>query len=168
PGFHLYEALCRCSDWLEGFGGHACAAGLSIKADRIEDFAARFADLAQELVTEEMRVPNLDYDVEGALSQLDFETVAELKRLAPFGFGNPEPVLRVRQARACNLRPVGREHLKLSLQQGDRRIDAIAFGMASQAERMQGELDFLCSPQVNTWKGRSSVQLRIRDFKPSA
>ncbi|AJF06949.1 single-stranded-DNA-specific exonuclease RecJ [Geoalkalibacter subterraneus] len=168
PGFHLYEALCRCSDWLEGFGGHACAAGLSIKADRIEDFAARFADLAQELVTEEMRVPNRDYDVDGTLSQLDFETVAELTRLAPFGFGNPEPVLRVRQVRACNLRPVGREHLKLSLQQGNRRIDAIAFGMASQAEFMQGELDFLCSPQVNTWQGRSNVQLRIRDFRPSA
>lgn len=166
-GFNLYEALCACSDHLEGFGGHPMAAGLTISEEKLERFKADFEEtVRQNLSASDLR-PRILYDGDLALSELGFDTVADLARLRPFGFGNPEPLFRIRGASLENPRCVGRDHLQFQLRQNIRSVACIAFGGASRWKGLAGSVDALCTPQINVWQGSQTLQLRVRDLKQS-
>lgn len=166
-GFHLYRGLRRCQEHLAGFGGHEFAAGLTIEADRLDIFTADFEKVAREFLSEEDLLPRRAHDGEVSLEELDQAMVRELAALAPFGAGNPEPVFVASGVRAQQIRPVGEEHLRFTARQGGYSLPCIAFGMANRQGELQGEVDLLFSPTLNTWQGAVSVQLRVKDFRPS-
>lgn len=167
PGFHLYKALGNCREHLAGFGGHEFAAGLTIPADRVEDFTNAFDRVAQALLSRDALLPKRTHDGELLLEELDLDTVRELGNLAPFGAGNPEPVFVASGVRVQQLRLVGEDHLRFTARQGGYSVPCIAFGTAARQQELEGEIDLLFIPAINSWRGDVSVQLRIRDFRPT-
>ncbi len=172
--FHLYEGLQACAAWLDGYGGHRQAAGLSIQTQRIDSFAAQFEATAQARLTAEDLLPETEVDAEVDLASLSGETMAEVRRLEPYGQGNPDPVFLARQAQVVSARIVGGNplvgkagHLKLLLRSahGGRPVDAIGFGMADAPIVQGGHLDLLYTPEINVWNGNASLQLRLRDLQ---
>jgi len=172
--FHLYEGLKACADLLDGYGGHRQAAGLSIQADRVAALADRFETVARARLSVADLVPQIEVDAELDLALIDPQTVAEVRRLEPYGQGNPEPVFLARGAEVVSLRVVGRDplqgkpgHLKLVLRssRGGRPVDAIGFGMGDLPVLQGRRIDVLYTPVINLWNGTASLQLRVRDLK---
>jgi single-stranded-DNA-specific exonuclease len=172
--FHLYEGLKACADLLEGYGGHRQAAGLSIKTERVSALASRFEEVARSRLSVDDLIPETEVDAEVDLSLLDAQTMAEVRRLEPYGQGNPEPVFVARETEVVALRIVGGNpllgkpgHLKLVLRssRGGRPVDAIGFGMAYLPVTQRSKIDVLYTPEINVWNGAASLQLRIRDLK---
>ena len=174
--FHLYEGLKACAEFLDGYGGHRQAAGLSIQTSRIEAFVAHFENTARARLRAEDLVAETEIDAELDLSELHGETMAEIRRLEPYGQGNPEPIFLARQAQVVSARIVGGNsllgklgHLKLLLRspRGGRPLDAIGFGMADAPITHNGRIDLLYTPEVNVWNGNASLQLRLKDLQIS-
>ncbi len=172
--FHLYEGLKACADLLDGYGGHRQAAGLSVKASRVEALTERFEAVARSRLNAEDLVPVIEVDAELDLSLLDAQTMTEVRRLEPYGQGNPEPIFFAPQAQVRALRIVGGNpllgkpgHLKLVLRspRGGPPIDAIGFGMAEVPVAQGGKIDLLYTPEINVWNGATSLQLRVRDLR---
>jgi single-stranded-DNA-specific exonuclease len=166
-GFHLYHGLQRCADHLFAFGGHEMAAGLSVAADQVPAFAAEFETYARSVLSEDDLLPKLYHDGVVLLEEINLDVLRQLVGLAPFGMGNPEPVLVVESVRAMQVKPVGDTHMRFTACQGAFSHPAIAFGMLDRRDEFQGDVDLLVSPQINRYNGRESVQLRIRDVRPS-
>lgn len=164
PGFHLLEALNACSHHLERFGGHRYAAGVGLSADRIAAFATAFEAAAQTMLAGAELLPTLALDAEVLPNDINPGLVDDLKRLEPFGAGNPEPTLLLRGATAVERRIVGDGHLKLRLKAGGRIFDAIAFRQADRAS--DGVLDVAFFPELNLWNNTTTLQLRIKDIRP--
>ncbi len=167
-GFHLYESLSRCSEHLQGFGGHEYAAGLSLEGARVDGFARAFESVACALLDEEDLVPSLLHDGEIALEELSRQTVTELESLTPFGAGNPEPAFVATGIRVQQAAVVGGGHLRFTARQGGYSLPCIAFGMGDWIDRLAGEVDILFSAGFNEWQGRCSIQLRIKDIRFSS
>ena len=167
-GLHLYQILQQCADDLDGYGGHAFAAGLSIASSRIASFAAAFEQAAAAALTAEDLLPFLFYDEEVLIEDLSLPILADLQRLSPFGAGNPEPLFLLRNARAQQVAPCGTGHLKFSVRQGGVSLPCIAFSFPPHwAEFLPGEIDLLVTVQKNEWKDRVSLQLRVKDLRPA-
>ena len=166
-GFNLYNGLQSCADYLLAFGGHEMAAGLSVSADQLPAFAAEFEAHARSVLSEDDLQPKLYHDGVVLLEEMDLDVLRQLEGLAPFGMGNPEPVLIVESVHAMQVKPVGDTHLRFTACQGAFSHPAIAFGMLDRREEFQGEVDLLVSPQINRYNGRESVQLRIKDVRPA-
>jgi len=166
-GFHLYRSLEQCREHLAGFGGHAFAAGLSIEEAAVADFAVAFEAVALASLGEEDLRPRLLHDGEVLLEELTDTAVRQLADLAPFGAGNPEPSFVVRSARVQQLQIVGGSHLRFTLRQGGYSLPCIAFGMLERQPELTGDLDLLVTPQLNEWRGRVTVQLRLKDVRPA-
>jgi single-stranded-DNA-specific exonuclease len=170
PTFDLHGALVACGGELERFGGHRVAAGLSIRPERLEPFAAAFAAHAERLLDEGDLRPVLEIDAVVRGDELTLELVEELERLAPFGLGNPSVTLL---APACELSELGAvgegKHLKLAVTPRGGparpvRSGAIAFGQGSQLDRFRrpGLYDVAFRLGANRWNGSVSPQLVVR------
>lgn len=172
PGFNLYEALASCRDLLTAFGGHPSAAGLTLREDRLPEFADRFTALAGAWVRETQAVPTLHVDSEVRLDEVTLRLIQEIGTLQPFGAGNPEPTFAVRGLEIMNARIVGEKHLKMTLRQGRSvPFDGIGFGMKSledQGLSLRTPVDVAFTPELNRWNGYDRIQLRIRDLRPTA
>ena len=164
-GFHLYQALCSCAEPLLGFGGHAMAAGLSIEAARVGEFAELFEQAARAALTPETLQPVAWHDGRITLAELTSELVRELEDLNPFGVGNPQPAFVSSGCRVTGLRVLGEKHLKFYVEQGPCQLSAIAFGMADRYDQLTGPVDLLFRPGINRWRGTESLQLQVIDFK---
>ncbi len=163
PRFHLLEALTECSEHLERFGGHRYAAGVSIHADNFQAFTECFEKAAASRLSEDDLIPQLVIDAEVQPQEITMELVSELKRLEPFGAGNPEPVLMMRNMAVVERRVVGEKHLRMRLGRDKAGFTAIAFGMAGRD--VPDRIDIAFFPEINEWNGRSSIQLKIRDLR---
>lgn len=166
-GVDLYAALRRASALLETFGGHRMAAGLGIRAERIDEFRGEFEAAVGGLARAEDFVPSSWVDAELGLGEIDEALLADLDRIAPHGAGNPEPVFLVRRARVAGCRVVGDGHLRLFLRQEAGALSGIAFGMADAGLEQGAEVDVLLTPERNEWQGRTSIQFRLRDWRPA-
>ena len=164
-GYHLYAGLKACAGHLATFGGHEMAAGMSLGKDQVAGFAAALEAHARTELSAEDLVPKLLHDGVLLLEDLDLETLRQLEGLAPFGMGNPEPLLVVEAARALQVQAVGDSHLRFTACQGAFSHPAIAFGMLDRRDEFRGEIDLLVSPQINRYQGRESIQLRVKDVK---
>ncbi|HZT45828.1 MAG TPA: single-stranded-DNA-specific exonuclease RecJ [Gaiellaceae bacterium] len=166
PAFDLHAGLAACAEHLERFGGHRAAAGLSIRPENVDALAAAFAAHANEqLADDDLRqVTVVDAIVPGAALTLDL--CAELRRLAPFGLGNPGVTLLVAGCELNDLTAVGDgKHLRFRV--SDARGPAgtaIAFGLGSQLDRFRrvGHYDVAFRLQENTWNGTTAPQLVVR------
>lgn len=166
-GFHLYRALQQTAELLSGFGGHAMAAGLSIKQKDLDNFIAAFEQVARGSLTAEDLIPVLRHDGELPLGLLDLRQVQELDSLNPFGAGNPNPSFVSRHCRVHAPRLLAGKHLKCAVEQQGCRVDCIGFGLAERFAELVGEIDLLFRPTLNSWRGRTSVQLQMIDFRPA-
>jgi len=169
-GFPLHEALAACGELLETHGGHAMAAGLSLRPENLEAFRRKMLRHAATALDAERLRPKLDVDDEVPLEAVTRPVVRELERLAPHGPGNPVPVLvssHVRVAGEPRLMGKKADHLSLYLTQGGASVRAVGFGMAELAGPLgrARTISAAYTPQINSWQGRESVELRLLDVK---
>ncbi|HVM95154.1 MAG TPA: hypothetical protein VMT89_02140, partial [Candidatus Acidoferrales bacterium] len=143
------------------------AAGLSIRKENLESFAERFEAAVCQRTTPEDFIPETRVDLELPLDAVNDLLLADLEQMEPHGAGNPESIFLARDVVVQSTRIVGENHLRLFLRQGQRALSAIAFGMADQAVETGSKLDVLFTPEENEWNGSKSVQLRIRDMRPT-
>jgi len=157
PAFDLHGGLGACAAHLEGFGGHRAAAGLTIARERIEGFAAAFAEHADSVLTEDdlRPVTRVDAIVPGA--KLNLDLCSELGRLAPFGLGNPGVVLLVDGCEIAEASTVGDgKHLRFRIRHRGRDSgQAIAFGLGAQVDRFRRDAryDVAFRLMENRWNG---------------
>ena len=172
-GFDLYYAISQCSEYLENYGGHKYAAGLTLKLENIEPFKAKFQKIVSETITEEMLTPQINIDVQIKLNDISAELYAMIQKFAPFGPNNTIPVFMTDNVtNFIGSKQVGRnnEHLKLVVVDDTRVCNdrsGIAFGMGEIFPRIsKGEYFDICyTLQENEFMGRSDIQMMIRDLK---
>jgi single-stranded-DNA-specific exonuclease len=163
PGLHLLEALGPCSPHLHRFGGHRYAAGIGLAAAEVPAFAEAFEAVAARTLADCDLVPQLTVDAEVLPADVTVELAMELKRLEPFGMGNPEPLLLLRGMKVLERRPVGEGHLRLRVGRDGCTFAAIAFNLADRVT--SGSVDIAFFPEMNQWNGSSSLQLRVKDLR---
>jgi len=169
-GFKLVEHLTALAHHLTKYGGHDHAAGMTLPAEAVEAFAQDLDARAREALQPEHLQPRLSLDVEWPLDRVSFLLIEDLTRLAPHGMGNPEPVLYATGVRILSQRPVGADgkHLKLSLDTGQAPLDAIAFGLAATAPPPGTLVDIAYVPEINEYRGRRSLQVRVKAIRASS
>lgn len=171
PGYDLYQAIESCSDLLESFGGHMFAAGLTLKQENLQLFRERFEKFVSDTISEEHLVPSVNIDAEIPIEDVGIEMYRYLERFQPFGPENMAPVFVSRRVKTMSCQPVGNNgtHLKLSFaRQNAEPIGAIAFGQSDTIEIFRecgGVVDIAYSVELNVYRGKSSVQLNIKDIK---
>lgn len=169
PGFHLYHAFQACSERLVRFGGHEMAAGLTIDEEQIPDFRSALNELAKEELTVEKLQPVLLAEEEVQLSQVNMALIEEILRLAPFGVGNPAPVLIARNLQVLSGKTVGEgaRHLKLKLGDGQSSRNGIGFNLGKYSDEVleAKQVDLAFTVEKNTWNAVTDVQLVIKDVQ---
>lgn len=169
PEFHITQALDQCTDLLIRHGGHAAAAGFTVRNENLDELVSRLKSIATAGLADEDLRPTLAVDVEIPLSELKAELLEYLDWLQPTGYGNPEAVFVSRNVRVSGSRTVGGEgrHLKLTVTDGHITFDAIAFRHGHLQPELPTHVDLLFNFEVNEFNGRSTLQLNIRDLKPA-
>jgi len=167
--FHLYDALKGCSAHLSRFGGHKHAAGLTIAAEHLPAFESSFTEWADARLTDEDLVARCRVDALVAPGELTQKAVEGLDALAPFGHGNPTPVLATRGVRAsprvlAGKRPGAAGHLKLTLDAAP-GVDVIGFGMAERVGLADGPVDLAFQAEMDNWRGQPRVSLKLKDLR---
>jgi len=167
----IMDAMISCSSYLEDFGGHRMAAGLSIRKERFEDFQHAFESALAESIAQKERVTagrTLDLWVEDP-SELNERVTMEFQQMAPFGYGNDEPVLGLRNVTFLKKNIVGDKHLKVILGCASSRFDAIGFGLGKRGvmENRHDRWNVAITPRQDTWKGRKQNYLQIIDLQPA-
>jgi single-stranded-DNA-specific exonuclease len=163
-GFHLYEALARCSDHLVRFGGHKHAAGVTVDPAALPAFCEAFERHAGETLRPEDLVPRCR--LEGWLEEghLDPRAATALERLAPFGAGNPEPLFALR-SKPRGVRTVGEGGAHLKLRLGSAGVDAIGFGLGDRRDLCGDEVEAAVTLGFDEWGGNRRLQLRVKDLR---
>jgi single-stranded-DNA-specific exonuclease len=164
-GISLVEAIRHCADDLIAGGGHAMAAGLSIRGELIDRFRVNFAKYVMDNTTPEQRLPTLVYDAEMDFSQLSLDFMSQYDLLQPFGNGNPQPVFVSRNVGLS--RPplhMKNHHLRLTLRQGYHEQDAVYFG-GGEMPLPDPPWDIAFTIDRNTFRGRTTLQLVIQDVR---
>jgi single-stranded-DNA-specific exonuclease len=171
PGFLLHEALKACDDLLVGHGGHPAAAGFRLHPEQIDAFRERFCEVTAKRRPEGPRPAELVLDAEAPLSALTFGLLRDLDRLEPYGSGNRRPLFLAGGLEVeGEPRKVGggERHLQFRVRQNGVALKAIAFGMADRTEELMsagGACCLACTPKLNEWQGRRSVDLEVTDFQ---
>ncbi len=168
-GFDVHEAILSCSEWLEQFGGHMYAAGLTLKLENVDAFKEAFEKEVSSTIKPEQLIPQLLIDKKIELSDITEKFYRIIKQMAPFGPQNMQPVFVVENLKAPNsVRLLKDLHLKLSLKSSNGTVyEAIGFSMPQYFERIKKGDNFnLCfSISENEFNGKTSLQLQIRDIK---
>jgi single-stranded-DNA-specific exonuclease len=166
-GFDLAAALRECDDLLIRHGGHAMAAGVTIHPDKIDAFRTRLNEIARRTLKPEDMQPPLRLDAEVALKEISLATLAELDRLKPMGQGNPTVQFFARNLfHGKPLQRMGAEkqHVKLWVTDGAVTHECVWWG-AGKAPVPEGRFDLAFAPQVNEFNGRTTVQLKLLDWR---
>jgi len=164
PAFHLYNALAASAGQLVKFGGHQQAAGISILEGNLAAFYDLFDGYASENLSPEDLLPEYGVDSEISAEDLGEQLLAITNSLKPFGMGNPEPLFLLRGVKVVSCRILKDAHLKMTLNVAGKMVDSIGFKMAGKVP--DGEfIDILFTPELNVWKGKESLQLRLRDVR---
>ena len=166
-GFDLATALEKCRDVLLRYGGHAMAAGLSMQVEKLDSFRERFEQLVTDALGGRQPVLELAVDKIVPLVEVNQDMIRDLGCLAPFGMGNPEPVIGVRDVRIKSRQIVGGDHLKLMIEDDGRVLEAIGFRMGDLAVRVDDRVDIAFFPEIRAWGGTRYLQLRLKDIRPA-
>lgn len=170
-GFDIYAAIESCRDILENFGGHTYAAGLTIKADRVDEFKRRFEEYVDTHILPGQTDALLNVDSTLSFREIDRKFFSDLKRFQPFGPENTKPLFCTRQVYDYGTsKVVGREQEHIRLELVDNRcskvMNGIAFGQSSQARYIKTKRSFniVYSIEENAYK-RGEIQLQIEDIE---
>lgn len=176
-GLHLVEAVRDSGAPFLSFGGHAAAAGVTLRADDVPRFATAFEQSVRGRTCSEDFVPEIQLDGEVPLHEVTRGLVDDLQVLEPTGPANRRPTFIAKDVEVLSRRDVGTPeadgaalrppHVKLFLRQGEATHDAIGFGMSSVPVNRGDRVDVVFTPERNDWQGRRGVSLRLRDLRPS-
>lgn len=170
-GFDVYNALEGCSDYLEQFGGHKYAAGLTMLEEQYNTFKEHFEKLVAETIDPEDLTREVEVDSEIRLSDITPRLLRILKQFAPFGPGNRASVFIAHKVKDSGFaRTVGSDskHLKLSITQGGcTPLNAIGFGLGHKLEKVKNgqSFDVVFSIEENEWNGNKTIQLKLKDLR---
>ena len=165
PALHLLEALHKCSDLLEGYGGHAAAAGMTIRTENIDSFRERFNAVVKELLNAEDFVPVVKVDAEITIPGITPKFYRIIKQMEPFGPGNMRPVFLSRNVRLrTSPRLLKNAHLKMNLVGDGIAIDAIGFNFGDRytVVNQAKELSVAFTVDQNEWNGKTSLQMKVK------
>ena len=170
-GFDVYEALQGCSDYIEQFGGHKYAAGLTLLEEEFENFKALFEKVVATTIDPKLLTPELTIDSKIQWQQLTPKLLRILNQFAPFGPGNMRPVFMAEGLRDTGYAKgvgEGEKHLKVQLtQNGLKPIGAIGFNLGDKLSLVKGgnSLDAVFTLEENEWNGTVSLQLKLKDIR---
>ena len=169
PGFDLHDALMKCTDTIDRFGGHSMAIGITVKREMVEPFSQEVEAIAKELHIEEI-LPVIQIDSKVELSEISKEMVASLKELEPFGEGNKTPIFAIKNLKIDSIRALSEgKHLKMSLRDNNTLVNAIGFNMGHLADEyiIGDKIDIVGVLEVNTFNGVDSLQINLKDVMKS-
>ena len=169
-GFDVYEALNECSEYLEQFGGHKYAAGLTLDPKNYSAFKNKFEEVVKSSIDKNLLIPEITIDLELELSEITPKFFRILQQMGPFGPQNMKPVFSTTSVRDNGYgKTVGsdKSHLKLSIIDGadQKTYNAIGFGLGNKIKLIKGDFDIAYSLEENEWKGNTSIQLILKDLK---
>jgi single-stranded-DNA-specific exonuclease len=169
-GFDILAAISACSQHLLSFGGHKMAAGITIKPEKIDQFAVEFEAYAKQHLSESDCAAKLHIDAAAPLSGFKKETVSELQMLEPFGQGNPRPIFATKGVRvAAPPRKVGTrgEHLQLTITDNTTAVRCIGFRFGKLEKKLLDYdfFDVVYQPQINTYNGISNIEFVLQDVQ---
>lgn len=169
-GVNLARCLQSCDDLLLRYGGHEMAAGVTLEAANDEAFRERLERAVSLSAADDVFVPAQEYDLPLSFLQADGALIDALERMQPFGFGNPAPVFYTEGARLERRRAVGAQgaHLQLTLRDGEKLLDGIAFGMGAEAARLPDSVDTAYTLAREAFMGNLSIKCHVEAIRPSA
>ncbi len=168
PEFPLLKQLHALSHLLINYGGHDFAAGMSIRMENLELFKTKFIEAANAALQDQDIAPKLHLDSEVSFQDITYEFLDSISLLEPYGTDNPPPILYSTVKQSWTPKIVGKSHLKLYLEQGDRMLEGIGFGMAEHRPRLLKKnliLQIAFTPHISVFLNKSSIQLQIKGFK---
>ena len=171
-GFDVYNALEKCSEYIEQFGGHKYAAGLTLKPENYKSFKAQFEKVVEETIDPKMLIPEISIDSQISLSDITPKFYRILSQFAPFGPGNMTPVFMSEDIQDTGYgKQVGEDktHLRFTAtQHGSGKIVGIGFGLGEHIELIKNKKPFKAAYTIdeNEWNGNVSLQLKLKDIKP--
>ena len=171
-GFDVYNALEKCSEYLEQFGGHKYAAGLTLKPENYKSFKAQFEKVVEETIDPKMLIPEISIDSQISLSDITPKFYRILSQFAPFGPGNMTPVFMSEDIQDTGYgKQVGEDktHLRFTAtQHASGKIVGIGFGLGEHIELIKNKKPFKAAYTIdeNEWNGNVSLQLKLKDIKP--
>lgn len=166
--FDIHEAIGACGEYVEQFGGHKYAAGLSVKVENFDAFVDKFENIVKENIHEQSLLPEIEYDAEIDISQISPKMLSIINQMAPFGPGNMFPIFKSDKLFSNgSARVLKDKHLKVVLKSQGQSLEGIGFNLSHLLEKVShGRLFSACySIEENSYNGRTSIQLRIRDIK---
>jgi single-stranded-DNA-specific exonuclease len=169
-GFNVYEAIHQCRDLLDNYGGHFYAAGLTMKAENVGAFQARFEEVVATSITEDQLIPEVSIDTAIAFKDITTKFYDIVCQMEPFGPDNMRPVFIAKNVyESGNSRIVKEAHIKFQLKQGALIMDGIGFGLSEKFSLLQPNvpLDVVFTLDENEWQGNKKIQLRVIDLKIS-
>ncbi len=168
-GFNIAAAIEQCVEHLQACGGHAMAAGLTLREECFTAFQKAFETCAQSLLPEGELRRVLHIDAQVSLTEIDTRLVRTLDKLQPFGQGNPAPLFCAFGVRALkdSWRELRGGHMKFVVKEGPKLLDVIGFRMADRMPTLAGAeaIDIAFTPQLNTWRDQTTVQLVLKDAR---
>lgn len=170
-GFDIHEALEKCSEFIEQFGGHKYAAGLTVAKEKFELFREKFEEVVKNSITEESLSPEINIDSEIDFSDINPKFIRILKQFEPCGPENMTPVFLTKNVMDTGYaKPIGKneEHLKLFVKQnGTQPISAVGFNLGKKIEIVKSlkPFDMVYSIDENHWNGNVTIQLKVRDIR---
>lgn len=170
PGFDLFEALSHCQTYLDKFGGHSMAVGVSVKKENFEKFKKEFEEYAHNSAIHDI-IPIIPIDKEVTLKDIQMEQVKELSKLEPFGEANKTPLFLYRNLKIQAIRALSEgKHLKLTLKDEHFFLDGIGFNLGDLTQEycIGDKVDVVGTLEINSFGGRQTIQMNIKDMMKSA
>lgn len=170
-GFNIYNAISECSEWLEEFGGHAFAAGLSLKPEKLEPFRQHLNEVVANSLAKQEKTPQLKVDYSLDLCDINKRLWKLLSQFRPFGPKNLKPVFISENINVVGIPTiVGKGHLKMKLQQpGSGIFDSIGFNMHEYLPQVrnsgENNMKIAFNLEENYWNGKKSLQLKLLDIQ---
>ncbi len=166
-GFNVHDAILECDQWLEQFGGHKYAAGLSLKPENLPNFILAFEEVVSQLITPEQEKRQLKIDTEITFDLISYKFLNLLNQMAPFGPANLQPVFVARGVTIQKAFLLKNAHLKLNVAQNGAVFDGIGFNMPQHynKELAGRKIDIVFNIDENNFRGIKSIQLKIKDVK---
>ena len=168
PDYHLAQALSECGELFLHYGGHPAAAGFVARTDDLDAIRQSLQASARERLRDATLEPTLRIDAEADFADMPGKTMDFIRRLAPYGQENPPPAFMARGVQATSRQRMGTQgqHMRLQLRQNGTAWEAVAFNQSwpeGVAER--GRIDVVYTPEVNTFNGRTRLQMRLLDLR---
>lgn len=167
-GFNIVEALDHHRDLFQQYGGHPAAAGFTIENQHIPELRKRLTEFARRSLAKLDLTPSLEVDAVLDFDDLNYQLLSQIQQLSPMGYGNPQPLFLSEKVDILSSRQVGGDgsHLKLTVSQGGKTLDAIAFRLGHLQQELPSCADILYTFEENEFRGRTSLQLNVKDFRP--